>query len=256
MSESSKAASKKRRGRKRMIKRMAAALAVLTVAGGIFIAATFYRVEKIEVNGNETYTANEIEDAVMADDYVPNTLVMTTVNRLFHLPYLPFIEEMRMSIKKPHILKITVKEKTRPGVFEYMNKHFYFDEDGTVMEIRNTLFENVPIVTGVKFREVKLEDTIKTEGNYVPVIVAIVRGISNYDLDISEIHFDGQNDITIYSGNYRIYLGSDTFLEEKLSRISSILTSVSEEHAEGIVDMHLFTDEKEYITFRETDDEN
>ncbi len=49
-----------------------------------------------------------------------------------------------------------MKEKLRTGVFKYMNEYVYFNENGIAMESRNTLFEGVPVVTGVKFNEMKI----------------------------------------------------------------------------------------------------
>lgn len=48
-----------------------------------------------------------------------------------------------------------------------MNEYVYFNENGIAMESRNTLFEGVPIVTGVKFNEMNLKRKILE--NKVPV---------------------------------------------------------------------------------------
>ena len=53
------------------------------------------------------------------------------------------------------------------------------------------------------------------------------------------------------SGKFEIYLGTPAYLDGKMSRISEILSAVSKEHEKGTIDMHLFTDEKNIITFRE-----
>lgn len=210
-----------------------------------------FSVKNIEVSGNQTYTSGEIIREVKKKDYVGNTLVMMAQNRIFGQKYLPFIEDISMSFGDTHTLKIHVKEKLRSGVFEYMNENVYFDSEGIAQESRDYLFAGVPVVTGVKFNKMVLGEKIPVDGDYFHTILSITEKISTYGLNISEIHFESEDDITLLSGKFEIYLGTSAYLDGKMSRISEILSAVSKEHGKGTVDMHLFTDEKNIITFRE-----
>ncbi|MDO5146817.1 MAG: cell division protein FtsQ/DivIB [Eubacteriales bacterium] len=214
----------------------------------IFLAMQF-SIKKIEVKGNYTYTGGEVIQAVKGKDYVGNTLIMVAQNRIFGQTYLPFVEDITMSIKDCHTLKIKIKEKLRSGVFEYMNKNVYFNEDGIAMESRNYRFEDVPVVTGIKFHKLVLGEEIPVEGNYFETILSITKKISTYGLPISEIHFDGENDITLYAGKYEIYLGSTVSLDGKMSKIAEMLDAVSQTYKKGVIDLHLYTDEKNIVTF-------
>lgn len=242
---------KRRRRRKRVKLLIFALLIVLIVLGGYYIVKSC-RVRKLVIRGNVTYTPGEIENQIKKENFVPNSLLMTIHNRIFRLTYLPFIHKMKMSMNpaKPDILLVDIKEKPRAGVFEYMNKFFYFNEDGYVMESRNSLFENVPIVTGVEFSQVRPEEKIRAKGNYCDSVISLVRGIRNNNLTVYEIHFDSEKDITLDCGSFKVYLGPPSSLDEKIARIPSILEAVAKEHEGGTVDMHLFTEDKEYITFR------
>ena len=208
-----------------------------------------FSIKKIEVTGNQTYTDGEIIRAIQEKDYVPNTLVMMAQNRLFGQKYLPFIENITMSIGDTHTLKIRVKEKLRSGVFEYMNENVYFDSEGIAQESRNYRFAGVPVVTGIKFSKMVLGKKIPVQGGYFNTIVSITEKISTYGLDISEIHFENENDIVLLSGRFEIYLGTSAYLDGKMSRIAEVLEAVSKEHKKGTIDMHLYTDEKDIITF-------
>lgn len=234
-------------------KRLSGKLAALYIVGVLILASIFigvqFSVKDIKVKGNYTYTEGEIIRYVKAKDYVPNTLVMILQNRVFGQSYLPFVENMTMSMEDPHTLKIKVKEKLRTGVFEYMNKNVYFNEEGIAMESRNYRFEGVPVVTGIKFREFVLGKPIPADGDYFDTILSITKKISTYKLDISEIHFEGENEITLYSGKYKIYLGSAVSLDGKMSKIAEVLDTVSGKYKKGTIDMHLYTDEKNIITF-------
>ena len=126
------------------------------------------------------------------------------------------------------------------------------------MESRNTLFEGVPVVTGVKFNEMNLkkkilENKVPVKKNYFNTIVSITKKITTYKLNVSEIHFEGEDDITLTSLKYKIYLGSSSYLDGKMSKLSSILETVSSNYKKGTIDMHLYTDDKPIVTFKEND---
>ena len=145
--------------RKRHILLLFACLAVV-LGMGIYFLITDFSIQKIQISGNNTYTNAEIIEAMKEDGYIDNTLLMIAQNQIFDQTYLPFIEKVSMSYDDSHILKVKVKEKLRTGVFKYMNEYVYFNENGIAMESRNTLFEGVPVVTGVKFNEMNLKRKI------------------------------------------------------------------------------------------------
>ena len=239
---------KNRRNRK--LHKAIALLFLLAILGcGAYFVSVAFSIEDIEVKGLSTYSEEEVLSRVKGEHYVGNTLVMIVLNKLTGNTYLPFIEKITMSYQDPHILKIKVKERMRAGVFEYMNRNVYFDSEGIALESRNMLFEGVPVVTGVKFNKLVLGEKIPVDGNYFNTIVLITKKIAAYQLDISRIHFEDEDDIYLVSGKYQIHIGSSQYLSGKMSKISGILESVSKKKKSGTIDMHLYTDEKDIITF-------
>lgn len=242
--------------RKRHILLLLACLIVI-IGMGIYFLITDFSIKKVEIKGNNTYTNTEVLNAMKKDGYVGNTLLMVVQNQLFGQTYLPFIDKISMSYDDSHILKVRVKEKLRAGVFQYMNQYVYFNENGIAVESRNTLFDGVPVVTGVKFDQMSvdreiLQNRVPVKKQYFNTIVSITKKIAAYDIPITEIHFDGEDDITLHSSKYRIYLGSSSYLDGKMSRIAAILETISSSYKKGTIDMHLYTDEKPVITLKDT----
>ena len=221
--------------RKRHILLLFACLAVV-LGMGIYFLITDFSIQKIQISGNNTYTNAEIIEAMKEDGYIDNTLLMIAQNQIFDQTYLPFIEKVSMSYDDSHILKVKVKEKLRTGVFKYMNEYVYFNENGIAMESRKILENKVPV-----------------KKNYFNTIVSITKKITTYKLNVSEIHFEGEDDITLTSSKYKIYLGSSSYLDGKMSKLSSILETVSSNYKKGTIDMHLYTDDKPIVTFKEND---
>ena len=243
----------KRRKNRKFHKLIALLLILILLGLGIYLIIKEFSIEKIEPSDPITYSEEEVVSAIKKQHYVDNCLAMIVVNKLFEDTYLPFIDRVSMSVSldQPHVLKVKVKEGIRAGVFQYMEKNVYFDSEGIAQESRNMLLSGVPVVTGVKFDKMVLGEKIPVDGNYFDTIIFITKKITSYNLDVSRIHFEGENHIYLVSGKYQIYLGGTRFLENKMSKISEILRSVSQKSDSGIIDMHLFTDDKDIITFRE-----
>lgn len=224
------------------------------IAGAAYVVVTEFSVEDIEISGNYTYTNSEIIGAIKKEYYVPNVFCMIVENKVFHANYLPFIEEVTMSVSKDarHTLKVRVKEKMRAGVFEDVDfgKHIYFNDEGIAVESRIKLFDGVPIIKGVPFDKIVLGERIPAEEEYFKTIVAITKKITTYSLGVSEIKFDAVNEITLILGDYEIYLGNSNYLENKMSRITPIVESLEKKKKVGRIDMSLLTDENDIITFK------
>ena len=65
-----------------------------------------------------------------------------------------------------------------------------------------------------------LENKVPVKKNYFNTIVSITKKITTYKLNVSEIHFEGEDDITLTSSKYKIYLGSSSYLDGKMSKLS------------------------------------
>lgn len=233
----------------RRIRNIILAILVIAIAGGLFIMIKDYSTDKIIVKGNETYSDGEIIEAVTKKDYVPNTLVMSVINKVFGMKYLPFLEEVTMDHSETHVLKIEVKEKLRAGVFIEDDKYVYFDAEGRALEKRYHLFGGVPVISGMEFEKAELGEKLKGKDGSLDNLLYITDRIAGYNLDIKGITFKGENDITLQSGKYKIYLGTTDYLNSKMSKIPEVLNALGKDHRSGNVDMSLFTDENNLITY-------
>ncbi|MDO4977206.1 MAG: hypothetical protein Q4E53_08080 [Eubacteriales bacterium] len=224
---------------------------ILLLAAGIYYLKEGFTIHKIEVDGMTMYTEKEVIDYIRLDkDYMDNSLAMIVFQKITNEKYLPFIENMSMSISKPHVLKVHIKESIRAGAFKYSDSYFYFNSEGIALESRDSLLPGVPLVTGISTSQIILNQKIPVEGDYFDTILSITKKIATYQLDISRIHFEKEDDIYLVSDKYQIYLGSSQYLGSKMAKISELLKAVSTKFEEGTIDMHLYTDEKDIIVFR------
>lgn len=252
MGKGNKALKKQTRQGRRHRRLLLLFLAAILGLGGYFFVTDF-SIRTVEIKGNDTYAGTEILQEMKKDGYVGNTLLMIAQNQIFGQTYLPFVDEITMSYADDsHVLKVKVKEKLRPGAFAHKDQYMYFDENGIVVESRNTLYGGVPVITGVKTGKMELTKEIQVGDAYLHTIVSITKKIATYGLTAQEIHFDGADKITLTAGKYEIYLGDSAYLDGKMARLSSILSALSEESKAGKVDMHLYTDDNPIVTYKAT----
>lgn len=65
--------------------------------------------------------------------------------------------------------------------------------------------------------------------------------------------FEGEDDITLTSSKYKIYLGSSSYLDGKSQNFLLYLRRFLLNDKKGTIDMHLYTDDKPIVTFKEND---
>ena len=142
---------------------------------------------------------------------------------------------------------------TNAEIIEAMKEDGYIDNT-LLMIAQNQIFDQtyLPFIEKVSM---SYDDShiLKVKVNYFNTIVSITKKITTYKLNVSEIHFEGEDDITLTSSKYKIYLGSSSYLDGKMSKLSSILETVSSNYKKGTIDMHLYTDDKPIVTFKEND---
>ena len=139
---------------------MTAILIIAMLAGlcAILIWKVFV-VKSVSVKGNEIYTDKQIEDWVLDKEYSWNSLYVYFENKCNKTEEIPFVDSLRIRLKSPQKLEITVVEK---GILGYLyvpslGKNAYFDKDGFVVEISSEIIPGVtkPNINNgiIKFRK-------------------------------------------------------------------------------------------------------
>ena len=77
-------------------------------------------------------------------------------------------ESIKVSLKNPWTLKITVQEKERIGyVMDSDGKYYYFDQDGMVVDVEEAPVDGIPLVDGMDPDELKLYHKLKRKFDYL-----------------------------------------------------------------------------------------
>ena len=147
-------------------------------------------------------------------------------------------------------MSIRVYEKSFAGYVSYLGRYMYFDRDGTIVESSEMMTAGVPEVTGLKFDHVVMYEKLPVENEQIFVrILDITQSLDKYELNADRLFFDREYKVTLYFGDVRVQIGDNSSIDEKFSRLKSILPEL--EGKKGVVQMENFTGDSKIIPFQE-----
>lgn len=212
-------------------------------------------VDRVDVSGNQHYTEEEIKHLVMDGRYGNNTIYLYLKYNRKAVKDIPFIERMDVKILSPNHVKIDVYEKALAGYIEYLGHYLYFDRDGIVVESATKQIEGIPFVTGLNFDHVVLHEKLPVGNETIfSSILTITQLLMKYNIPTDKIYFDGSEDITLYFGDARIYIGTMKYIDEKINELSLLLPKL--QGYKGVLHMENYTGEGGSFTFEKDDEPN
>lgn len=222
---------------------------VLAVMLGIlYFAFHYFTVKTVTVEGNVHYSDEEIQEMVLGGRLGRNSLYLTLKYRNKQIEAVPFIETMDVDIISNDTVKISVYEKTMAGYVEYMDRYFYFDNDGTVVESSNIKTLGIPQINGLEFDHIVLLEKLPVEDETIfNHILDISQLMDKYGISAEQIYFDRDYQITLYFGDAKIKLGDTEYIDEKIMKLKMILPNI--EGKKGILRMENYTPDSSGVTF-------
>ena len=206
------------------------------------------QIEEIIVNGNETYTKDEVEASVR-ENGINNTVFYTALSLFTKNDYLPFVERLHITFLGKNSILVDVEEKLRAGMIQEMSEFCYFDKDGTLLETSSVRIKDVPLITGLQMNGCVLNEKIEPkEENVFPVILKMTQLIMKYEIPVSEIQFNTISDIRIRSNSIWVDLGDSKELDAKMAELPSVLESLYGK--QGELNMEHYSEENKVISFK------
>ena len=231
------------------------ALAAILAAVILIVLLGVFRIRTLSIEGNTRYPAPQIQDDLVTDFWSGNTLIFAwRYKNAVSEPKTPYLESVRAKIQSPMAVHLIVREKTLTGAVSYSGDYVYFDKEGTILEISDTRYKDIPLITGVTMSEPVLYSKLPvTSPALRNTILSIASLILDSSLQPDSIEFDENQNITLNIGTVQVQLGRDEFLEEKVANLETIYPRV--ENRKGSLNLTAFTGHNENITFVEDEPE-
>jgi cell division protein FtsQ len=239
-----------RNGKKTWIKILIVFVGIALIFGVLLYLKETYTIKTVYVEGNLHYSEDEIKSIVMDGPFGDNSLFLSFKYKNRGAEDIPFVDVMDVSILSPDTIKITVFEKALAGYVKYMDTYMYFDKDGYVVENSAIRTVGIPQITGLQFDHVVLGEPLPVENQEVfGTILKLTKLLNKYDLSADKIYFYAFSEVTMYFGNVKVALGSDTAnLEDKIMLLPEFLPDL--EGKSGTLQMETYEEGNAKFTFK------
>ncbi|MCL4425568.1 MAG: FtsQ-type POTRA domain-containing protein [Firmicutes bacterium] len=182
----------------------------------------YFRLENIEVTGNERVPADEIR---VLSGLIKGTSLLSLRPQVVagRIKANPWLEEVKIGFRWPATLRIEVREREPSAVVPLPQGQFLLiDSKGVALEVGKET-GSLPVVTGGALRDFRLGEELTPVGYRWGAAVA--EGLKTLRGDLSEVNVDSDQNITLYlRGGLPVFLGSaDASLGDRLEVLLSIL---------------------------------
>lgn len=222
-----------------MRKNVIAIIIVIIMAVILSLAVILlFKADNIEVSGNEICDENMIKEFYTDGPLGDNTLVIWLKNRLGIYGDMPFIREHDIDIIDRSTVKIQVYEKSLIACFYYMGQYIYFDKDGMILETSDRQSENIPCIEGVSFSNFTINEKIEVENEgQIEAILDLSELINHYDVYVDKISFSSNNEVTLYCGDIKVFLGNKQLYDQQIASVSDVLKQAEKQGLSGTIDL-------------------
>ncbi len=220
-------------------------IAIVAVFVALAATALIVKIEDVTITGNEWYTGEEIEDKILDSGHLSRTSAYQFVRQLMgKREMIPFVQDYKIVFDTPKSVEIIVYEKSIVGYVKYMGSYMYFDKDGIVVDSSAEPLAGIPEITGLKFGNIVLYKPLPVEDPKIfESILNLTQMLQNFGIKCDRIDYTGVREATLYLGNIKVALGSDSEMNGKIAELNNMLPKIKAKMTEeGIQSGTLYLD--------------
>lgn len=245
-----------------MSKRKLYRILIEAVVAAIFIAALVFfvgfRVTKVQIEGNQYYTDEEIKKMVLDAPNAGNSILVMMTKTEEKTKDAQMIDHVSIKRKNRNTIVVNVKEKQMVGCLEFQGQYVNFDRQGVIQIITEEQMEGVPLIDGLSVKSAKAGQKLKgINTKKLNTILSVGKMLEKSEQKPDRLVFNDMNQLVLYYGDVEVRLGDDENMDEKMNRLSGILPQL--EGMEGILHLENITEDTAGVVFdnaAEEDEEN
>lgn len=235
-----------------MSKRKLYRILIEAVVVALFIAALVFfvgfRVTKVQIEGNQYYTDEEIKKMVLDAPNAGNSILVMLTKTEEKTKDAQMIDHVTIKRKNRNTIVVSVKEKQMVGCLEFQGQYVNFDRQGVIQIITDEQMEGVPLIDGLSVKSVKVGQKLKgINTKKLNTILSVGKMLEKSEQKPDRLVFNDMNQLVLYYGDVEVRLGSDENMDEKMNRLSGILPQL--EGMEGILHLENITEDTAGVVF-------
>ena len=226
----------------------AAVVLILGIVITVLAIGLLFYIQEIQVAGNQYCGNQEIIDCVQNDKASVNSIYVKLKYALGRGEKPACLDEMKIQMKNPWTLKITVKEKKVIGYVKHKKRYLWLDKDGMVVSRQNVTPSDVPEISGFRLKEKKLYKALKTSDaeKFSAALDACEESL-RYGYKTKKITLE-DHELYMYLENVRACIGTSAS-SEKIAQIGPIVEKL--DGKAGTLHLESYSEDNTAITFDE-----
>lgn len=203
------------------------------------LISPMFRIKEIQVLGNSQLSNEEIFEIGEIDSVGKNIFAFNSSSAKKKLLTSHYIRSAKISKNLPSTIVITVEERPVRGYVPYMGRYLYIDRDGRVIDVRDNMAAQHPVIMGLKFDSFVLGDILSvTNGYSLDYVVRISKLIDAYELNDITVRLDVSKpeDIHLYVNKIDVVCGTIDDIYTKIATLNEVLKQLDPEEA-GTLDI-------------------
>lgn len=210
----------------------------LIIVAIIFVMSVFFKINKIEVEGNSLYTAEDIVNAsgIQKGDNLFFTNRIAAGSRV--VVKLPYVDEVQITRSLPNLLTIIVKESEACACISVDDELWTISKTGKCLSVVSEEESTaVPRISGIKFTDAEVGELIKVSKadkvklSYLLEILDQIQGRGVIS-KVEAINMSDNDCPTFeYDGRFFVKFGKYDDTEYNFSKLLSAIDKLSEDDA-------------------------
>jgi cell division protein FtsQ len=188
-----------------------------------------FTVKEVSVQGNQTIPTEDILLTARLSHY-KNIFQVDVVKIQQDILKNPKISAVEVTRIFPYKISIIIKERQPLCLLLYLDNLLVIGDDSVVMAIKDESDPiNLPIVTGVKYRKMKVGEKVQNS-QFIVALEILKYADANLRQIISEINltnFQLYLDLPNSHNTLKVELGTDSEIEKKIYNLRAILSQTS-----------------------------
>ncbi len=177
----------------------------------------------ITVEGNHYSNAEDIKKAAYTDKYCANAMYMFIKGRVLGANDVEFVQKITYELTGLGRVNLVVKEKPMMGYLSNDDVTFiYIDYDGYITEISNRCLEDKLRIYGLECEKPKVGEQLNIGESEINYLLSLTKILIKYSIIPNVILYNPDKTVTLYYETLTVNVGSNSYLDDKLSRIQYI----------------------------------
>ncbi|MCD7777158.1 MAG: FtsQ-type POTRA domain-containing protein [Clostridiales bacterium] len=214
-------------------------ISVFLVLAAAALVSPVFEIQEIQVVGNSQLSNDEIFEIGEINGVGENIFMFNSGSVKSKLKANNYIKSVRVTKKLPSTIVINIEERRVRGYVPYMGSYLYIDIDGRVIDVRDDMTVQHPVVLGLKFEGFTLGEVLTvTNGYSLSYVVQISKLIDAYDLSDITVKLDVSDpeDIHLFVNKIDVNFGNIDDAYTKIATLNEVLKQLDPEET-GTLDI-------------------